>query len=273
MKKNIFFFLFVAIFSSLIVRFFPAPSISQNVPVVAAQTDVVVFEEPQAGRGPLLKEIQDAHKEILVEVYLLSDKEVIAALQQAAARGVVVRVLLEKHPFGGGNLNQNTQLELKQTGVSVEWSNPGFALTHQKTVTIDDHETFILNQNLTASSFEKNREYDVIDTNGDDVAQVAGIFNADWQRQSFTLKQSHLLVSPYNSRQALTALLQSATKTIHIEMEVITDPQIESLLIEKAKTVEVQVILPDFTKVAANESVAQRLQAASVLVRTLHSPY
>src|SRR5690349_8146891 len=70
--------------------------------VVCAAQGVTVFVEPDAGDAPIVRAIKAATRSIWVEVYLLSDSSVVHALEDAAARGLDVRVLLETHPFGDG---------------------------------------------------------------------------------------------------------------------------------------------------------------------------
>lgn len=248
-----------------------APQTQQH--VLGAANNLVLLEQPMSGRQPLLTVLQNAQHEILIEVYLLSDKEIISALTQAKARGVDVKVMLEEHPFGGGNSNQKTQQLLQQAGIAVLWTNPAFALTHEKAVIVDRQEVFILNQNLTTSSFEKNREFDIIDSNPQDVQEAGGIFLDDWQRTSFTPTKGSLLMSPNTARTALTDLVTSATQTIAIEMEVITDNEIVQLLQEKAKTVHIEIIEPTEKQVAANTSPTHLLEQAGVVVKTISSPY
>src|SRR5260221_3733146 len=201
--------------------------------VLGTNTNITLFIEPESGNKPILDAINAAQKEILVEVYLLSDKDVISALENAKARNVAVNVILEQHPFGGGNLNPKTKSELATHGISVNWSSPKFALTHEKSIIIDGSIAFILSQNLTTSSFIKNREFDVIDTNIADVVEIRNIFLSDWNRQSFTPSDTDLLESPDNSRVVLESLINSAQHEIYIEVEVIGDKEIETLLENK----------------------------------------
>src|SRR6185437_12576206 len=56
---------------------------------------VQVFVEPAAGEAPILHAIESAQTSVWVEVYLLTDNNVIHALEDAAQRGVEARVLLE----------------------------------------------------------------------------------------------------------------------------------------------------------------------------------
>ncbi len=272
-KKNLLTLIFLAlIYGAFFVSqtLTPKPT-SLNVPV--ADTNTSLFIQPESGRGPILDAIHNAKEEILVQVYILSDKQIIQALKDARARGVKVNVMLEEHPFGGGNLNNNTRKTLTSAGVAVEWANSAFPLTHEKAIVIDQNKAFILNQNLTASSFTKNREYGVIDTNFQDVSQIRTIFINDWERKSFTPTVSHLIVSPVNSRAALVTLIKSATKTVDVEVEIIQDKQAMALLSEKAKSVEVRLLIPTFSQIQANAKAVKELAQNGVLVKTLSSPY
>lgn len=241
--------------------------------VLGVSTNTTLFEEPDSGRAPILAALQGAQKEILVEVYLLTDKSVIGALEGAAARGVAVKVMLEPHPLGSTKYNEATAQQLQQAHIAFSWTDPAFALTHEKAIVIDDSEVFILSQNLTTSAFEKNREYDVLDTNTTDVNAVRNMFIADWERQSFTPTDSHLLVSPNTSRGMLTELIQSATQSISIEMEDINDSSIVQLLSQKAKTLPVELIVPTASQESGNRASVDALASSGVSVKALSSPY
>lgn len=271
-KKNIPTLIFLVLVYSwfLISNVVSRPS---TLEVLGADSNITLSVQPDAGRQPILDAIDNARQEILVEMYLLSDKQIIEALSNARGRGVAVNVMLEKHPFGGSNLNNKSEKTLRENGVAVKWTNPSFSLTHEKAVVIDGRQAFILNQNLTASAFTKNREYNIIDTNPEDVSEVRNIFLADWERREFKPTTTHLIISPKNSRAALTTLIKSAIKTIDIEMEYIEDEKIVSLLSDKAKTTQIRLIIPTFTQFPANKDSAKRLAQDGVSVKTLSSPY
>ena len=280
-KKRLFLVTFILLIGAYFVFHLPQNTPSQQTvshsvqsQVLGAQGNVALYTQPQSGSGFLIDAIEHAQKDVLVEVYLLSDKSIISALEQAKQRGLVVGVMLEQHPFGGGNLNQKTSQALKDNGVTVVWTNSAFALTHEKTVLIDDSEVFILSQNLTASAFNKNREYDILDTNPTDVAEVKAILKADWDRTSMTsLPSANLLVSPVNSRSMLEQLITSATHSIAIEVEDINDSQIVNLLSQKAKTISVSLLAPTLKQISSNKQSLEKLKAAGVDVRTESTPY
>ena len=243
------------------------------IPVTSAVSNLSLYVEPDDGRQPILDALKAAQKEVLVEVYLLSDKEIIQGLEDAKVRGVAVNVMLEQHPYGGGKINDKSKQELAGKGISVSWTNSSFALTHEKAIIIDSDKVFILSQNLTTSAFDKNREYDVLDTNASDVGEVRDIFMDDWKRENFTPAQTEIVESPDNSRAGLTSLINSAAKSIDIEMEEINDKDIVSLLDSRVKSLQVRIILPDVSQISASEMAIKDLKSNGISIRTLKSPY
>lgn len=216
--------------------------------IPGASTNLELLIQPTAGHAPLIEKINSAQTELLVKVYLLSDKEIISAIKNVHNRGVPTYVMLEEHPFGGGNLNPPTFTSLQTAGVNIKWSNPTFALTHEKTITVDGQTTCILNQNLSASSFTKNREYNICTANPADVNEVRQIFFADWNRTGYTPTVTNLVISPDTARSKITALINSAQKSLDVEMEVIEDKDMSDLLDQKAKTIPVRIITPEKLK-------------------------
>jgi cardiolipin synthase len=242
--------------------------------VLGASSNLTLYEQPDTGHEPIVDAIKNAKKEVLVEVYLLSDKQIIQALEDARSRGVDVKVMMEQHPFGGGSLNQKTKTQLDSAGVSTKWSSPSFKLTHEKSITIDASETFILSQNLTASSFSKNREHDILDTNPTDVTEVRTIFIDDWERKDFTPPQNtNIIESPDTSRPAIMDLVTNAAKSIDAETEKIDDIALVHELSDKAKTIPVRLLVPTLKQLSSNKNALDILSSSGVQVKTISSPY
>src|SRR5487761_2068866 len=240
---------------------------------------VQVYVEPAAGEAPVMHAIEGAQSSVWVEVYLLTDRNVINALEDAAQRGVDVRVLLELNPYGSGSTSPNETLqELQAAGVKAEGANPAFHYTHEKAIIVDDATLYIMTGNLTksglgGSSYSDNREYGVVDTSAADVGEATAIFQADWQRQTPTLTDPNLVVSPVNARQDLQAFISSAHASLLVEDEEMYDPQSENALIADAQRgVNVEVILPQPNGSGAGSDVA-RLQQGGVHVRYISIVY
>ncbi len=225
---------------------------SANTTIGPGAQGLQVYVEPESGDRFLIDGINNAQKSVYLEMYLLSNRKIISALEDAAHRNLDVHVMLETHPYGSGSASPTTTLDkLQAAGVKTEATSPAFALTHEKGMVIDKKVTYIMTSNFTlsalgGSSFTKNREYDIVDQNPQDVQAVIDIFNADWNRTSAQYTAPNLVVSPNNSRTDVESLINSAQKKLILEAEEMQDAEIEQLLISAAKRgVQVQVILPD----------------------------
>ncbi len=214
-------------------------------PLPKAQQTLKLFNEPDAGESIILDAINTAHHSIWLEMYLLTDTSIIQALENAAHHKVDVRVMLEPTPYGGGS-PQDVFDELKQARITVKPTSPSFTLTHEKGMVIDGDTAFIMSCNFTYSALNgTNREYGVVDTLAQDVQSVTDIFNADWNRTPAHITNPSFVISPTNSRTALTALIGSAKKTLILEEEEMLDDSIQQALVSAVQRgVSVEVILP-----------------------------
>jgi phosphatidylserine/phosphatidylglycerophosphate/cardiolipin synthase-like enzyme len=215
-------------------------------PTPASGPGVVgLFVQPDDGRAPILDELDAARALVRLQVYLLSDEEVIAALERAERRGVEVRVILEDNPFGGPGSQATTSDRLTAAGAEVRWGAPAYRFTHIKTIVVDDAVAIIMNQNLTRASFTTNREFGVITTRPADVAQAIAIFEADWERAPDPAG-GPLVVSPSSSRTELLRMIEGAQRSLDIYAEVVRDQQIiEALIAADRRGVAVRIIVPD----------------------------
>ena len=224
-----------------------------NCTVGSGVQGVGVYVEPDDGEQVIINAIRGAQKSIWLEIYILSDRNVIRTLEEAANRGLDVRVMLEPHPVGGGSSAAKTMDTLAAAGVKTQPTNPGFSLTHEKGMIIDGTTAYIMTSNFSraalggssGSSGSRNREYGIIDTNPQDVQAVVAIFNADWNHTTAQFNDPNLVVSPINSRNDFNALINSAHHTLLIEAEEMNDSNIEQALTNAAQHgVQVEVILP-----------------------------
>ncbi|WP_373044317.1 phospholipase D-like domain-containing protein [Vulgatibacter sp.] len=235
-----------------------------ELPTVALEELVI---QPGGGRAFLLDALARAQTSVRVVAYILTDDQIEDALVATAGRGIPVRAIVP----GDMSVNADARTKLQNGGVSVRNGHPGYALTHEKAVVVDDELAFVLNQNLSWSGFERNREYDAVIT-GQPARDVASIFDADWQHLPYTA-DTDLVVSPLNSRARLEALLRAADQTIDIAMEVMNDREmIELVKARAADGIAVRVLLEDPADVDDNAATASQLASAGVDVRWLPNP-
>ena len=239
---------------------------------------IQVFVEPEAGAAPLTSAIRAATRSVWVEVYLLTDSRIISALEDAEHRGVDVRVMIEEHPYGGDVVSPQRTLQTLQTaGINARFADPAYYYTHAKMLIVDGATLFILTANLTrsglgGSSVARNREYGVIDTHSDEVAEAVAIFQADWNRTRPALHDSNMVVSPVNARAKITALFAQARASLLVEDEEMYDSASEDALIAAARRgVSVRLILPGATEIEAAD--AARLKAGGVRLVYVTAPF
>lgn len=234
---------------------------------------VGIIIEPDDGRKPILDELNGAKQSITLEVYLLSDKEIINALEDAQHRGVRVQVILDEHPYGGAGNQPQIFKQLQDAGVAVRWSNPAFRFTHIKTFVIDQKIAIIMSMNLTRSSFTNNRELGVITTRPAEVQQAAAIFAADWNRGPEP-PAGLLVVSPANSRSVLLGLINGASRSIDIYAEEMQDPQIiKALVAAEDRGVTVRLIMSKQSGNDTNAAGRAQLEQAGADVRIAKGNY
>src|SRR5580765_915091 len=99
--------------------------------------------EPDEGTAPVVALIDGAHHSLLVKQFTLTDSAVMSALVRAHERHVAIRIMLNPHRSSGDRANDESFKALRHAGLKVEWSNPAFAVTHEKSMVIDDSVVLI----------------------------------------------------------------------------------------------------------------------------------
>lgn len=242
--------------------------------------------EPEDGVRPLLDLIASARQEVLVKMYLWtpSRMDVVEALGEAGERGVRVRVLLEREP-SGGRVDLAVYQALKERGVEVRLTTPfRFVFVHEKSLVVDRKLAWVGTMNLTGSSFSANREYALILDDPKQVAEVARVFEADWEGERLDLSRALLVWAPSrtlsgvregNAREVLLGMIAQARKELLLEHQAMADPEVlEALKAALKRGVRVRLIgSPQEVGDTYFLSGAMALEAAGAEVRFLPSPY
>lgn len=203
-------------------------------------------------------------------MYNLTYDKVISKIKTLATFWTKIRIILEekKYQESGQDFKKlSEQLKNKNIQlVSDDWLWINFQ--HSK-VLLFDNFFLIQTANLTYSSFFKNREHVFYWENKDVLNSLEYIFNQDFQKSPIDINKIHsnLLVCPINCRLVLETFIKSATKSIYIQNQYITDEHIQSLL--KGSSVEKKIILAD--KQADN--VKLQGEYGSGMLKLLGSPY
>ena len=134
---------------------------------------------------PVLGLVTLATRSVSVKQFTLDEPRIIQALLDAHRRGVAVRVMLNPHRSSGSRANDDTFAALEQAQVPVQWTNPAFAVTHEKSMVVDGERALVATFNFSEKYFTQTRDYGVVTTDPAQVAQIAQGFEADWARAPF----------------------------------------------------------------------------------------
>ena len=146
-------------------------------PLVAAGSPAFQTAPGTEVRGVLLGLLGAARAEVRAEVFVLTDREVLAALAGAHRRGVRVRVLLDPRQ----DVNLPSRRLLEQAGIEVRWypAPPGTKL-HAKVGLFDSGRLLLGSANWSASGLSVNHELDLETTDPVAIRTYASRFEADW---------------------------------------------------------------------------------------------
>ncbi|HEY8516935.1 MAG TPA: phospholipase D-like domain-containing protein [Candidatus Binatia bacterium] len=163
----------------------------------------------------LLHGVQDS---LEMKQFTLHEHSVIDAIIRAHQRGVQVRVMLNPHRTGGSRVNDETYEKLREHGVPVEWTNPQFVITHEKSMVLDGRRALIATFNLSKKYFGQTRDYGVLTSNPVQVEEIRRCFEADWKRAPFRpAPKTNLAWSADNSRTMMAELIDSARHRLDVQ--------------------------------------------------------
>jgi phosphatidylserine/phosphatidylglycerophosphate/cardiolipin synthase-like enzyme len=231
----------------------------------------LIVEPSDHGNG-LVQAITEAKVSVHMTMFLLTSTSVMDALIAQHDAGHEVQVVLNPNSTSSSTSNSAAFNRLHGAGVDVRFAPTGFTFTHEKAAIIDGAEAWIMTMNATASSADNNREYLVVDTDPVDVAEADAIFRADFEGTTAPAAP-HLVLSP-GARAGIVAVINSATRTLDIEGEELSDTVIANAIISRrAAGVAVRIVIPSGTGSAAQERTTQLFVQRSVAIVKTARPY
>lgn len=203
--------------------------------------------EPDAGRGPLLTEIEAAKSSIDLVIYGFTDARLISSLVHAKRAGKHVQILLEKAPYHAETENDFAFKKFHNANIEVFSPNPEFQLTHQKTLLIDHHQAIVMTFNFTHSTFRDQRNFALVIDDPSMVEEIYRVFLADAEHKDVSVKNSNLIWSPNNSREKILNFINSAKSDIKIYAQDISDYQVVGALAKGAREGKsIKIIMPSW---------------------------
>jgi PLD-like domain len=197
---------------------------------------------PDQGENAIYGFVNSATSSINMTIYELKDTTLENDLVSREKAGVNVRVILDQahQSYDAGAYNV-----LTAGGVGVTYSSTAFTYTHQKTITVDNKESYISTGNFDTTYYATSRDFGVFDTDAADVAAITAVFNADYAKTSITPSDGDDLVwSPTDSQARLLALINGAQHSLDIEQEEFSDTALVNAIVSAEKRgVAVRVVV------------------------------
>ena len=208
------------------------------------QRSIIVF--PDDTVKLIVDAINSAEKTILVKMFLFSDPELLTAITAAKARGVEVKVMLNPSRRNGEEENETARTLLEAAGIEVRDTNPAFIITHEKSMVIDGHLAFVKSLNWETKNLTETRDYAIITSYPNEVAEIMVCFEADWHRNDFEPgDEAHLIWCSLNGRERIARFIDQARHTLFVQNERYQDLVIIERLVRAAsRGVKVHVMAP-----------------------------
>lgn len=191
---------------------------------------------PDDTASAIIDPIGSARHTLNIRMFLFTDPALLNAVIAARHRGVHVRVMLNPARRDGSSDNEVARAALLAAGVSVRDSSSDFAVTHQKSMVIDNSVGFIESLNWETRDLTQTRDYAVETTHKLEVAEMVQCFDADWAGQPFVPRaDSKLIWCPNNGRQRIADFIDGARETLWLQNERYQDMVIIERLVRAAR--------------------------------------
>lgn len=115
-----------------------------------------VYFSPDGGaQKALIRYIDEATREILVQAYLFTSKPILSALLKAQKRGVEIEIILDKTDQKD---NKYTVAKAFKAGGALVWLDPKHTCSHNKIMIIDREKIVTGSFNFTYAAEKRNAE-------------------------------------------------------------------------------------------------------------------
>lgn len=225
------------------IVFAAAGLLASSVPARAA-SDFSLVTLPDQGESAIYNFVNSATSSIDVTIYELKDTTLVNDLVAREKAGVNVRVIFDNQHQ---SYDQAAYSALSAAGAGVAWSSSSFTYTHQKTITVDNKESYISTGNFDTTYYSTSRDFGIFDTDAADVSAIVNVFNADFQHSAITPSDGDDLVwSPTDSQTQIVSLINSATTSLDLEQEEFSATAPINALVAAAKRgVKVRAVIED----------------------------
>lgn len=243
--KSVFFLLLLGAFSAF-GQLAPGAWIQKLQPL----QDSSFVATPDNGHTALVASLNNARSSIWMQIYHLTDPEIIQALIAAKAKGVDVQIIMDAKSLQSPAY-ASVMEQLTKGNVPVTKSSAAFSITHSKSFCIDQKYVFISTMNFI-KRFDSMRDFGLFSQEPGLVKEWISVFQADLENAKTNgnitppLNHPNFVVSPVNAEQKIVDLINAAHKSILGMVENIgSNSVINALSQARSRGVSVQLITPE----------------------------
>lgn len=229
--------------------------VEKNEPFPSIAVDKFIVMPMASSHSDWVDAIKSARKSIHMEMFHITEKEVINALVARAHDGIDLRVIVDHQAKGGYKAAVDT---LTNAGVQIRLASAAFSITHSKAMVIDGEEAWITSINMTNTG-TGSRDFGITTSDSGIIDEMNQVFEADWKNAENDgdvtppVSNPNLAWAPVNAVQQLTKLINTSMRTLDVEVENIgLDDVINALNAAAARGVTVRLIMPECTGNNAN---------------------
>ena len=200
--------------------------------------------EPDDGEKPVMDFLNSAQKTVALKQFTFTHPLLLETVMALHKRGVRVRVMLNGAKATGERLNDPFFEKMKSTGIEVQWSNPSFLVTHEKSIIVDGKSALLATFNFMEKYFQATRDYGILTDDRTQVEQVQKCFDCDWEREPFhPHEDAGLAWSPGHARHLVCNFIDRAHKTLDVQHPKFAEPVIlERMLVAIERGVRVRIL-------------------------------
>jgi cardiolipin synthase A/B len=204
---------------------------------------VKLIIQPDHGVAPLISQIRSATKSVDTTIFRLDLPNIEEEFRAAVRRGVSVRALVAHRNRDGKALLRDIERRLREHGIEAARSADDLLRYHGKMLITDRSVLNLMLFNYTAADLGLSRSFALVTREARLVDEALRLFEDDLGHQPYRSALDTFVVSPNNSRSALSTLIESARWQLLIYDPAIKDAAMLTLLRDRVrKGVEVRII-------------------------------
>ena len=193
--------------------------------------------------------LKNTDKYLKLETYDFTNKFFKTRFQDISNRWIPVNIILENNKYQEyGNTFRELQNYFSwDKNIELRSDEQMWTMYVHAKVTLNEDAFRVQTANLTKSSFESNREHFFYSSDSDFHDSLEKLVDADWTWDDLSTLNLHpnLVVCPFNCRDVIETLLESAEKSIVIQTQYIVDDEILDILRKKSSEVDMAIIVAD----------------------------